>query len=269
MFSIGEFSKLSQLPIKTLRFYHDEGLLIPAFIDPDTGYRYYEQRQIATAQAISYLRALEFSLGEIAELLADDGRNDVLAALERQQSVIKERICKLRKVARSLEQFIDEEREAQTMAEITEEVREIRLEPLLVAGIRMKGKYSDCGLAFGKLGRSLGRFICGKSLLLHYDLEYREDDADFEACFPVRQKREVEGISFRELPGGLCVSCIHRGPYDQLARSYAKVFGYLNSRKLRASSPTREIYLKVPGMIFKGNPKNYLTEIQVLIERQA
>ncbi|HVA45577.1 MAG TPA: MerR family DNA-binding transcriptional regulator [Pirellulales bacterium] len=38
MFSIGELSKLTQLPVKTLRYYHEEGLLIPAFVDPDTGY---------------------------------------------------------------------------------------------------------------------------------------------------------------------------------------------------------------------------------------
>jgi effector-binding domain-containing protein len=36
-----------------------------------------------------------------------------------------------------------------------------------------------------------------------------------------------------------------------------------NERKLNLALPTREIYLKGPGMIFKGNPKNYLTEIQL------
>jgi hypothetical protein len=49
MFSIGEFSKLTQLTVKTLRFYHEEGLLIPAFVDPDTGYRYYDQSHLETA----------------------------------------------------------------------------------------------------------------------------------------------------------------------------------------------------------------------------
>lgn len=269
MFSIGEFSKLTQLPVKTLRFYHDEGVLVPAFVDPETGYRYYEQRQIATAQAITYLRSLEFSLREIAELLGSDGESDLLAVLERQESLIKERIRNLRRAARSLEQFISQEREAQAMREATNDVSEKLLEPVLVAAIRMQGRYSECGQAFARLGRSLGRFICGKPLLLHYDTEYREADADFEACLPIRQKKDVAGASVRELPGGRCVSLVHRGPYDQLGRSYAKVFSYINSQKLRARCPTREVYLKGPGMIFKGNPKNYLTEIQVLIETEG
>ncbi|HEX2972276.1 MAG TPA: GyrI-like domain-containing protein, partial [Tepidisphaeraceae bacterium] len=129
-----------------------------------------------------------------------------------------------------------------------------------------KGRYSDCGKAFAKLGRSLGRYISGKPLLLHYDTEYREEDADFEACMPLRQRKEVEGISVRELPGGRCVSLIHKGPYDQLGRSYARILDYVKSKGYTIVSPTREIYIKGPGMIFKGNPKNYLTEIQMLVD---
>lgn len=266
MFTIGELSKLTQLTIKTLRFYHEEGLLVPTFIDPDTGYRYYDQSHIATAQAITYLRSLEFSLAEIKELLQSPGEEDLLGVLERQQLVVQQRINKLRTAARSLEQFISEERQAQAMMKATDDVQEKVLEPLLVAGIRMKGRYSDCGPTFGRLGRGLGRFICGKPLLLHYDTEYREEDADFEACLPIRQKKDLEGASVRELPGGRCVSLVHRGPYDQLGRAYAKLFSYIHARKLTMHSPTREVYLKGPGMIFKGNPKNYLTEIQVHIE---
>jgi DNA-binding transcriptional MerR regulator len=268
MFSIGEFSKLTHMTVKTLRFYHDEGLLIPAFVDPDTGYRYYDQRHLETARAITYLRSLEFSLKDIKELLHHQGDDDLLNTLERQQSAVKERIKQLRKVAHSIEQFIYEESQARTMAITANKVQEKMLESLLVAGIRMKGKYSECGKAFARIGRSLGRFICGKPMLLHYDTEYWEDDADFEACMPIRQRKDVDGLSVRELPGGRCVSLVHQGPYDQLGRSYARIFECINEQKRKVILPTREVYLKGPGMIFKGNPKNYLTEIQILIETE-
>lgn len=266
MFSIGEFSKLTQLTVKTLRFYHEAGLLVPGFVDPDTGYRYYDMSQVETARAITYLRSLEFSLSDIKELLSEETDEDLLNVLERQQATVKERIKQLRKAALSINQFIFEERQARTMAHTANQVQEKVLEPVLVAGIRMQGKYSDCGQAFAKIGRNLGRFICGKPLLLHYDTEYKEDAADFEACMPVRQRKEIAGVSIRELAGGQCVSLVHQGPYDQLGRSYARVFAYINDRKFRATLPTREVYLKGPGMIFKGNPQRYLTEIQVLIE---
>lgn len=269
MYSIGEFSKLTQLTVKTLRFYHEQDLLTPVFVDPDSGYRYYDPGQIETARAITYLRGLEFSLNDIRELLRPEGEEDLLQILERQYAAVKDRIRRLGAAARSLEQFIHEEREARIMAQNVDDVQEKNLDPQLVAGIRMKGKYSECGAAFGRIGRSFGRFLCGKPLLLHYDTEYREFDADFEACMPIRQKKDVAGVAVRELPGGRCVSLLHHGPYDQMGRSYARIFQYVSDHKYRPIVPTREVYLKGPGMIFKGNPKKYLTEIQILIEPAA
>jgi len=266
MFSIGEFSKLSGLTVKTLRFYHEEGLLVPAYVDPDTGYRYYQEGQIETARVIAYLRNLEFTISDIKALLAQESESDLLDLLERQRSQIKEQIKRLRQTVRSLDQFISEERQGQTMAELLENVTEKQLDAVLIAGIRMKGRYSDCGKGFARLGRNFGRLICGKPLLLHYDSEYREDDADFEACLPIRQVKSVEGTTVRELPGVRCVALVHKGPYDQMGRSYAKVLKWIKERNYKVALPTREVYLKGPGMIFRGNPKNYVTEIQIPVE---
>jgi len=70
-------------------------------------------------------------------------------------------------------------------------------------------------------------------------------------------------LLLQELPGGTFISLIHRGPYTELGKSYERLFAYLHQKGLQAQLPSREIYLKGPGMIFRGNPKNYLTEIQV------
>ena len=88
---------------------------------------------------------------------------------------------------------------------------------------------------------------------------------------PVRQAKApaVDGVAVHELPGGRCVSLLHKGPYEQLGRSYAKVMQYVKDKGYGVAMPTREIYLKGPGMIFRGNPKNYLTEIQMLVIGEA
>jgi effector-binding domain-containing protein len=151
------------------------------------------------------------------------------------------------------------------MAAVSFEVQEKTLDPVLVAGVRMKGRYSDCGRGFAMLGRHLGRHIAGKPLCLYYDGEYREDDADFEPCMPIRREVSVDGASIRQLPGGRCVSLVHRGPYEELGRSYARALRYAKDHGFEVQLPTREVYLKGPGMIFRGNPKKYLTEIQLLI----
>ncbi|MCH5372920.1 MAG: GyrI-like domain-containing protein, partial [Planctomycetes bacterium] len=199
-------------------------------------------------------------------LSACEDEADLLTSLERHRQAIREKLKQYREIDASLDRIISHEREAQQiMNEATFEIEERTLEPLLMAGIRMRGKYSDCGRGFGGLGKKFGRFLCGKPFLLHYDSEYKEDDADFEACFPVRKGEGTDDISVRELAGGTCVSLLHRGPYDELGRSYARVFAYLEEHGYEAVLPTREVYIKGPGMIFKGNPKKYLTEIQILI----
>ncbi|MDP6447730.1 MAG: GyrI-like domain-containing protein [Pirellulaceae bacterium] len=67
------------------------------------------------------------------------------------------------------------------------------------------------------------------------------------------------------MPGGRCATLLHRGPYEEIGRAYAKIIAYINERGYTVALPTREVYLKGPGMIFRGNPQNYLTEIQMIV----
>jgi DNA-binding transcriptional MerR regulator len=89
LLTIGEFSRASYLTIKTLRHYHDVGLLEPAQADSSSGYRYYRADQIATGRTIRRLRELEMPLEQVKGVLqaADAGeRNALIAAhLERME----------------------------------------------------------------------------------------------------------------------------------------------------------------------------------------
>jgi len=264
-YSIGEFSTVTGLSVKTLRFYHEKGILLPSSVDEATGYRFYDATKIEKARVIMRLRAMEFSIEDIAAVLGEcSDEADILNYLERQKNVLQQRIQEDRDIVRSLNEIIAKEKAARQLLEGGNfAVEEKTLEPMLVAGVRMKGKYCDCGKGFAQLGKAIGRHICGKALCLYYDGEYREDDANFEPCFPIRKEVAADGISIRTLPGGRFLTLIHRGPYDQLGRSYAKLMNPANERKLNPALPSREVYVKGPGMIFRGNPKNYLTEIQL------
>ena len=263
-FSIGEFSQVAGVSVKTLRFYHEKGILIPSSVDQTTGYRFYDASKVEKARVIMRLRQMEFSIEDIAAVLGEcSDEADILNYLERQKNVLQQRIQEDRDIVRSLNEIIAKEKAARQNLEAGSfAVEEKTFAPMLIAGIRMKGKYGDCGAAFARLGKAVGRYICGKPLNLYYDGEYREDDADFEPCFPIRKEVAVDGVSVRTLPGGRALTLIHRGPYDQLGRSYAKILQHANERRLALVLPSREVYVKGPGMIFKGNPKNYLTEIQ-------
>lgn len=265
--SIGEFSAVTSLTIKSLRLYHEKGILIPAQIDEFTQYRYYDSANYETALSIKILREHEFSLSEIKEILDEIGdEQNLLERLQRKVEEIQNKIKRYEVISNSLSNTIKIEKENNMSTEQGFEIEEKEVETILIAGYRMQGQYQEIGKGFKIVGKKFGRHINGKSLGLYYDGEYKENDADFEACFPVRKGVSEEGISVRELKGGRCMSLIHKGPYDTLHESYKKIFTAFNEKGYEKLLPTREIYLKAPGMIFKGNPNNYLTEIQLFIK---
>lgn len=267
MYTIGEFSRISGLSIKALHLYHKKELLIPGEIDDSSGYRYYDHRNVERARIITYLRDMEFSLSDISEMLENtDDEADAVEFFEKRRDSILSRIHRQKNIVMDLELVINREKEAVMALQSSEfEVEEKELDTILIAGIRYKGKYEDCGEMFGKIAKKMGRNIAGKPLNLYYDSEFREEDADIETCIPVRKGADVNGVSVRELPGGRCVSLIHKGPYKTLSRSYEKIMDYIKQKGYHPKVPSREVYIKGPGMIFKGKPENYLTELQILI----
>src|ERR1700722_2543860 len=80
--TVGDFSRTTHLSIKTLRHYHQIGLLEPAEVNPDTGYRYYSPAQIPAAQVIRRLRDLEMPVADVKAVLAapDTGARNALVA---------------------------------------------------------------------------------------------------------------------------------------------------------------------------------------------
>ncbi|ADB50825.1 MerR family transcriptional regulator [Conexibacter woesei] len=65
----GRFGAAARLSPKALRLYADQGLLVPAYIDPDTGYRYYARDQVPRARLIARLRRLGLPMARVAQLL--------------------------------------------------------------------------------------------------------------------------------------------------------------------------------------------------------
>lgn len=82
MYSIGEFSKKTGITIRTLRYYGEKGLLIPARIS-EGGQRYYNDANIITVQKIVTFKYLDYSLEEIKELIKKD--DSLLQSLEHQK----------------------------------------------------------------------------------------------------------------------------------------------------------------------------------------
>lgn len=266
-FSIGEFSQITQLSIKSLRLYHDKEILVPSEVDDFTKYRYYNEENYRTAAAIKLLKDFDFSLAEIKEIIDEcDDETDIVEHLQEKLKLIQSKIIRYKEISRSIENIIKNQQEADMLQDNEFQIEEKEVDTMLIAGYRMKARYEEVGKGISLICKKMGRHICGKAMNLYYDGEYKENNADFEPCFPVRKGKSADGIEVRELKGGKCISLIHKGPYDTLGNSYKKIIGFINENKIKTALPNREVYIKGPGMIFKGNPKNYLTEIQMFVE---
>ncbi len=267
MYSIGEFSLITKLSVKTLRHYHTENILDPDYIDEDSGYRYYREASIQKAEMIKMLRDLEFSISDIREItekFTDD--SEILPYLNSQKEKIRMKLEEYEKINFSLESIIKNAEERKMKKSYSDKVVDKNIGDFIFAGYRFKGRYDEVGKAFSKIGKAAGRFINGKAMSLYYDGEYRESDADIEGGFPLKKEISNPEINCRVLKGGKAATIIHSGSYDTLSESYKKLFNYIEQNKIKTDLPAREIYIKGPGMIFRGNPEKYVTEIQIMFK---
>jgi effector-binding domain-containing protein len=242
---IGRFSAICRLSQKALRLYDEMGLLRPAWVDPDSGYRYYALAQATEAERIRLLRSLEVPLEEIAEYLRDDA--SAKGVLERHRRRLESRLDQLRAVLASLDRL--EREDAMSYDVKTKEVSAQR-----IVGIRSRVRLSELGAeaarAFGELFAHLGRAgaaPAGPPLALYHRPPGDDDEVDVEFCVPVGRPMSGAGrVTGRELPAATAAYTLHRGAYDEVGPAYAALQRWMQEHGHEADGAPREIYLVGP-----------------------
>ncbi|MGN1329082.1 MAG: MerR family transcriptional regulator [Eubacterium sp.] len=263
MLKIGEFSKLSMLTVKALRFYEKEGLLVPATVDRFTGYRFYETNQLEAAALIKALRQLDFSVEEIKSHLNGTPLKEILFVKE--QELLKERTDISTKL--SIIKYLSEEKEMKYQAVI----KEIP-ETIVYSEERLLKDYSEVTmlvLSSGTECRRLNPNIeCAKPdycFCEYLDGEHKEKDIRARYSQAITKAGvENERIKFRTLPRTKAICIYHKGAYDMLGEAYAFIIKYASENGYKISDFPRECY--IDGMWNKENVEDWLTEIQLPVE---
>lgn len=138
--------------------------------------------------------------------------------------------------------------------------------PIKVVSIRYQGAYSDIGKYIGTLYKVAKNHAKGAPFNCYYD-EGAKDIADVEVCVPVTGDINSSEVTVKTLPSIKAISTTHIGTYDTLHFAYTALTAYAKENDLELEAPSREIYVKGPGMIFKGNPEKYITEIAIPIKQ--
>jgi len=242
--SIGDFSRATHLSIKTLRHYHDRGLLVPSEVDPDTGYRRYSTGQIPAAQVIRRFRDLDMPLEQIHAVLdAPDlrARNRLvsshLARLEQDLARTQGAVASLRDLLADPAELapVSHRRVAEAhTAAITSVVSGAELLPWfrgalgeLSATLQASG-IQPAGPAGGSYATEL----------------FAEEKGEATVFVPTRTQVPLIGrVAPRTIPAAELAVIEHRGSHQDVDRSYGALASYVADHALSVDGPVREYYL--------------------------
>ena len=263
MLKIGDFSKLSHLTVKALRFYEKEGLLKPASVDEWNNYRFYETSQLETAARIKSYRQLGLSIEEIKAVFAGTDVKEILQekswSLRKEKHLIESRL--------SIIDSIMEEREMKY--QVTEKVIP---EKIVYTAETVLKVYSDIMQWIPSVGQECLELNPGiKCTEPQYEFceypdgEYKETDIRVRHNEAVTTfGKENDHIRFKTLPETKVLSIYHKGSYENIGEAYAFLMKYAEQNGYTNAGLARESY--IDGIWNKESEEDWLTEIQLPIE---
>lgn len=277
MFKIGEFSKLVQVPVPTLRYYDQMGLLKPVKVDRQTGYRYYSASQLPRLHRILALKGLGFSLEQITDVLEAGLTPEQMRGMFRlRHAQISQQLAEMQSQLVDVEARLQQiEREAQ-LPDYDVIVKPV--EPLLVASVRaILPDHGGSGSLFGEVYEAIRPYVDkalhpnpelgGQTLVMWYDTEFKEVDVDGAAAFMLRCMIPESGrVKVHELPAATMASTIHHGPYNTIGDAHEAVYTWIENNNYRIVGADRELNLYHTPPITRDNP-TYVTEIQYPVEK--
>lgn len=272
MFQIGEFSRLSQISKRMLRYYDEIELLKPEQKDKLTGYRLYTLEQLPTINKIKTLRDLGFIVQEIKELMKLD-ETQFKDYLQKQEKVIQTEIKanqqKLQQL-QTLKQAIrnnsyDMTYEVQIKAIPTYQVISLRqrIEDYFAEGQLWKTFFQALSDANYFPPNTAQRFA-----IYHDTEEYLDHNVDVEVVLVANKVDDIDGLSIRQLNAvPEMASILVYGKFENIDGVYHRLAQWLNDHpSYTIGGQTRQIPINGPWN--RESATDYLTELQIPIKRK-
>lgn len=230
LLSIGEFASASQLSQKALRLYGENALLPPAWVDPDSGYRYYHPDQLREATLIALLRRTGMALADIRSFM----REPTVERLEEYERQVADDFAERRRVLRYVRRVLKEESMYDVlMKKVPETAYVSRSKRVLVSDLE-----SFIYSAFDELGRSED----GPPFVLYHGPVNAEEDGPVEVCVPKTEGQAhlpAGEVAFTEISGNQC-------EFPEILGAYEAVYRWAKKKGREPNGPPREIYVSAP-----------------------
>ncbi|MCY9590983.1 MerR family DNA-binding transcriptional regulator [Paenibacillus chitinolyticus] len=251
MLKISEFSKLSGVSVKALRFYNSLKLLEPAAIDPANGYRYYTQKQLLTVKRITAFKEHGFTLDQIKNFLEEHPIPDVKLKLVDKKKELERSILEAQQQLKEINNRITRVEEADSRQQETP-ITVRNVQPQLTASIRDIVPRTHLCLLLDELTRYVNSYgeDEGRDLtILWYDHDNSDtDQADLEVALPLTKAIPSSGrVNVGLMPGlEAAASLVHLcNPYDNSCLAADRLVSWISSQGYVRSykEPIRETYL--------------------------
>jgi DNA-binding transcriptional MerR regulator len=271
MMTIGTFSRASSLSIKALRAYHEAGILVPARVDPASGYRSYTVDQLADAAVIVRLRALDVPLEQVGRVLRARDPELTRAILAEHHIRMSERLVATERIVAELQAGTAPT--THTPVHVTDEAA--------MHTLRMRRTVTDDELwpwvtsAHERIVDhlvGLGATPAGPASALYLPEIPDDGIEEVEAFVPIREPFELVGadpdIALGEVPAARVAVLVHAGGYDTIADTYRLLGAWVARHASPSGERIRERYLVGPPPSPRGaldeelaRPEQYRTEI--------
>jgi DNA-binding transcriptional MerR regulator len=243
LLSIGDFSRATHLSVKTLRYYHQEGVLAPAEIDEGSGYRRYSVEQIPTAQVIHRFRDLGMPVEDVRRVISSPDPAARNALISRHLQRLEEELGRTQAAVASLRDLLDhpatewpvEHRRVPAMraAAITEVVDTAQI------GAWYQGALGELYATVSAQGLALSGVAGG----VYADGLFADGRGEATVYLPVRGAvQELGRVRAVELPPVELAVVTHDGPDAGVDRAYGALASYVTRHALGVAGPIREFY---------------------------
>jgi DNA-binding transcriptional MerR regulator len=246
--TIGDFSRATHLSVKMLRHYHDIGLLEPAGVDPDTGYRRYGTGQIAAAQVIRRFRDLDMPLEEIHAVLSTpdpEARSRLIAA---HLARLETSLARTRDAVAALRDLLER-------PPAVTPVRHRRAAAVSAAAITQTVDRADALAwyqgALGELHATLaaqGIAATGPGGGMYQTELFTEEQGEATIFLPCQAPpRPMGRVAGLDVPAAELATVVHTGPHAGIDLAYGTLAAYVTRHALAVDGPIREYYLAGPA----------------------
>jgi len=265
LLKIGMFAAMNHVTVKTLRFYEEQGLLAPAYINEENGYRYYVMSQMAVVHQITALKQAGFTLDDILRINAG---SDEQAVILKKKSDILNKIAELTKQVAILDGYL-----AKGKTKLATPVLIKTIPEVTVAFMENRIESYDCLFdLMPQMGQIMEEVGCECAIpeycfTNYLEPGYKDDDILVEVCQAVtKAKKEKDGLHFKTLPEIQAACIFHRGSYANFHETYECVLRYIEENGYEIAGPIRENY--IDGVWNKEDDSQWLSEIQIPITKK-